>query len=218
MKLKNIKANFLGDSITEAFGVADPENVYWKRLKRIYDMAEVRGYGICGTRIARQGTDRNPGWDMDFCTRVDEMDPDADLIVVFGGTNDFGHGDVSVGEFHDRTNTTFYGACRLMMEKLITKYPGKAIVIMTPLHRLNEESLHGDGSKAEISAPLITYVNAIKEVAAYYSLPVIDLWSISGLQPAVPAIQEKYVPDGLHPNDDGHAILAERIGAFLETL
>ena len=218
MKLEGIKANFLGDSITEGCGVADRENIFCNRLQKTYHMAEARNYGIGGTRIARQAIDRTPGWDLDYCSRVEQMDPDADLVVVFGGTNDFGHGDVSVGEFHDRDNTSFYGACRLMMERLIAKYPGKPIVIMTPLHRLGEESVHGDGSKAQISAPLITYVNAIREVAAYYSLPVLDLWSVSGLQPSVPVIQEKYVPDGLHPNDAGHEILAARIGAFLERL
>ncbi len=218
MKLENIKANFLGDSITEGCGVADMENVFWNRLKKTYHMAEARGYGIGGTRIARQGTDRTPGWNLDFCSRVDDLDPDADLVVVFGGTNDFGHGDVSLGSFCDRENTTFYGACRLMMEKLITKYPGKPIVIMTPLHRLGEEGFHGDGSKAQLSEPLIAYVRAIREVAEHYSLPVLDLWSVSGLQPAVPAIKENFVPDGLHPNDRGHEILAARIGAFLENL
>jgi len=34
----------------------------------------------------------------------------------------------------------------------------------------------------------------------------------------VEAIREKYMPDGLHPNDAGHVLLADRIGAFLESL
>ena len=41
---------------------------------------------------------------------------------------------------------------------------------------------------------------------------------MSGLQPRVDSVRERFVPDGLHPNDDGHAILAERIAGFLKSL
>ena len=61
-------------------------------------------------------------------------------------------------------------------------------------------------------------MDIIKEVARWYSLPVLDLFASSGLQPRVPVIQEKYVPDGLHPNDAGHVILADKIAAFLRAL
>ena len=33
-----------------------------------------------------------------------------------------------------------------------------------------------------------------------------------------PAVLARYVPDGLHPNDEGHVILAEEIRKFLEGL
>lgn len=62
MKLENIKANFLGDSITEGCGVADMENVFWNRLKKTYHMAEARGYGIGGTALpVREPTARPAG-------------------------------------------------------------------------------------------------------------------------------------------------------------
>lgn len=218
MKLENLKVNFLGDSITEGVGVEHTENIFLNRLAKKYHWQAARNYGIGGTRIAQQAIDREPGWNMDFCTRALEMDPDADLIVVFGGTNDFGHGDVSLGDFRDRANQSFYGACHTLMTELLERYPGKPIVFLTPLHRLEEDSLHGDGRKTEICAPLSEYVSALKQVAEYYSLPVLDLWAKSGIQPKVQAIRERFCPDGLHPNDDGHAILADRIGAFLESL
>jgi len=47
---------------------------------------------------------------------------------------------------------------------------------------------------------------------------VLDLYATSGLQPRVPIIQQTYMPDGLHPNDAGHEILAEKIAQFLQTL
>ena len=76
----------------------------------------------------------------------------------------------------------------------------------------------GDSRGGGETVYLKEYVRIIKEVAEYYSLPVIDLWAMSGIQPKVDAIKQKYCPDGLHPNDAGHVLMAERIGNFLEAL
>ena len=90
MKLKGLKINFLGDSITEGHGVENLEDVYWNVLKRECGLEEARGYGIGGTRIARQMLpSENPAHDLDFLSRVKDMDPDADVVVFFGGTNEF---------------------------------------------------------------------------------------------------------------------------------
>mgnify|MGYP004464467189 FL=1 len=62
------------------------------------------------------------------------------------------------------------------------------------------------------------YVNIIREVAEYYSLPVFDLYANSGLQPELAEIREKYIPDGLHPNAEGHKIIATKLKSFLEQL
>ena len=210
MKLAGIKANFLGDSITFGLKVEDQEhNVYWQRLRDNCGLAEARGYGISGTRIARQHLKENPNYDQDFLSRVELMDPDADLIVVFGGVNDFGHGDAPLGVMGDRTPYTFYGACHRLMRKLIERYPDAQIVFMTPLHYCFEER----GGRR-----LKDFVEAIKEVAEYYAIPVLDLYATSGIQPQVPIIMNKFCPDGLHPNDAGQEKIYRRLRAFLEAL
>ena len=58
----------------------------------------------------------------------------------------------------------------------------------------------------------------IRRGAEYYSLPMLDLYAVSGIQPAVPVMKETYMPDGLHPNDAGHVILANKIAKFIENL
>ncbi len=218
MELRDKKINFLGDSITEGHGTSGPSAFFTTLISEKYH-AICRNYGIGGTRIARQlNPSDNQIWDQDYCARVETMDPDADIIVVFGGTNDFGHGDAPLGTASDRTVFTFYGALHVLYSTLVTRYPEAVIVVLTPLHRTNEDNPRGDGFKAEEVGILQTYVNIIREVAEYYSLPVLDLFSESGLQPKVPIIQEKYIPDGLHPNDAGHRILATKIARFLESL
>lgn len=218
MELKGKKINFLGDSITEGCRVEQYENIYWNRIGRD-EGAIVRGYGVGGTRIARQwvpSEDRQK--DRDFVSRGREMDDDADIVVVFGGTNDFGQGDAPLGTMVDRTQDTFYGALHTLFTMLIEKYPAATIVMMTPLHRCCEDNLRGDGCKALNVAPLKTYVEIIREVAEYYAVPVLDLFATGGMQPKVPIIKERYMPDGLHPNDAGHAILAKKLAAFLKSI
>ena len=216
MELKGTKINFLGDSITEGAGTSSHDKMFTMLIEREYG-AICQNYGIGGTRIARQKTPTEEKWDRDFISRVPEMDNDADIVVVFGGTNDFGHGDAPLGTMSDRTPYTFYGALHCLYTALTEKYLDVPVVILTPLHRLNEDSPKGD-NKPEPVGTLKEYVNIIREVAEYYSFPVLDLYKESGLQPKVPVIQQKYIPDGLHPNDDGNAILAHKIARFLETL
>ena len=212
MNLQGLKINFLGDSITEGHGCSSVEKQFTSLIAAQYG-AVTRCYGIGGTRLAKQTKPSdNPRHDLDFPSRVAEMDPDADLIVVFGGTNDFGHGDAPFGEFSDRTADTFCGALHVLYTALLEKYPDKQIMVMTPLPRSSENNPNMHGKV------LAEYVDMIRKAAEYYSLPLLDLWAVSGIQPAVPVMKEKYMPDGLHPNDAGHVILTNKIAKFIENL
>lgn len=222
MKLEGKTINFLGDSITEGVGTSSPECVFINIVKKNMGLAGARNYGIGGTRYAIQkGSIDRPKDDYvdvnSFSERFDRMDNEADVVVVFGGTNDYGHGDAPLGEFSDRTPDTFYGACHYLYANLLRKYIGKPIIILTPLHRCDEYSIPGEGQFGE-KGPLKRYVDIIREVAEYYSLPVLDLYANSGIQPEIEEIRDKYVPDGLHPNDLGHEILANKLEVFLKNL
>ena len=217
MNLRNLKINFLGDSITEGHGVTDVSGRFTNLLADNYGVI-ARNYGIGGTRIAIQKTPSAcPRHDLYFIGRVAEMDPDCDVVMVFGGTNDYGHGDAPMGSMSDRTEETFYGALHVLYNTLLNRYPESKIIIMTPIHRLDAQQTKYENG-ASVNRSLKQYVDAIREVAEYYSLPVLDLYASYGIQPQVQIMREKFVPDGLHPNDAGHHILAEKIAAFLQTL
>ena len=213
MELKGKIVNFLGDSITQGSGASNNKYCFVEQFKKITKVKKANNYGIGGTRIARKTVpSAEPIYDHDFVERYVEMDRDADIVVVFGGTNDFGHGDAKIGTFESRDVHTFYGACHTLMCGLSEMYVGKPIVFITPLHRETENQKDQNGHI------LKEYVKVIKEVAEYYSIPVLDLYAMSGIQPQIPVVKERLMPDGLHPNDAGHLILAQRVKGFLEAL
>ena len=212
MELKGLKINFLGDSITEGVGTSDWATKPYHAVLAQNTGAICRNYGVGGTRIARQKSVSDPiRHDLDFIPRQKDMDDDADMVVVFGGTNDFGHGDASFGTFDDRDIYTFYGALHTLINDLLNHYPHATIVFMTPLHRLVEDAHDNKPCLEE-------YANAIKQVCKFYGIPVLDLYSTATMQPKVELIKQLYMPDGLHPNDDGAKIIASRLEGFLRSL
>ncbi len=211
MELRNKKINFLGDSITEGAGASKLENCYVEVMRRKYGLLDARNYGIGGTRLAKQRVpSEEPKFDLYFESRVAGMAADTDIVVVFGGTNDHGHGDAPLGVDTDRAPDTFIGACHSLYKTLKEKFPDSKIVVLTPLHRAEES--RADGVKLE------DYVNLIRKIAPQYGLCVLDLYKTSAIRAHIPEVAAQLTVDGLHPNDEGHAILAEEIGAYLLTL
>lgn len=215
MNIKNKKMVFLGDSITApGYAGTDEKTIYWGRFAE-NDGCAVTHNAIGGSKIAlSQPLDPDRPY---FLSRVPKLPEETDVVVVFGGTNDYGSGSNALGKMSDRTDDTFYGAVHNLMVALINKYPKATIVFMTPLHRVEEHREYNERGIRNVGC-LETYVNIIKEVAAYYAIPVLDLYRTSGLQPDVPVLRELYMPDGLHPNSAGHELIYKRLKGFLEAL
>ncbi|MBQ2865142.1 MAG: SGNH/GDSL hydrolase family protein [Clostridia bacterium] len=220
MELKGLTINFLGDSITEGHSVEDKENNrYDNVLKELCDLKEVRNYGIGGTRIAHQfRPSAEARWDLNFCGRAEKMDADADVVVVFGGTNDYGHGDAPFGKLGDTDRGTYCGAVRWLMNKLTEMYPNSTVVFMTPARRLGDEQPSASLHRYYPSLLLRDYVDVIIETAKDYPIHVLDLYSNLGIDPNYTADREKYTAEGLHFNDAGHRVIAQRLKEFLEAL
>lgn len=213
MELRGKKIVFLGDSITEGIGCSSVEHCFVEQIAATSG-AICKNFGVGGTRIAKQyEPSANPQMNQYFASRIPSMDEDADLVIVFGGVNDYASGDAPMGCMLDRVPDTFLGALHDLYRRLIERYPDKPIVVFTPLHRVGEENPYGKGKPKPIGT-LKEYVDAIRQVAEFYSLPVLDLYASSGLQPCVSAQREKYFHDAAHPNDEGHRVLARKMLDF----
>lgn len=195
------KWNVLGDSITFGMGTT---KTYHKYIEEEYPNLTVINYGISGTEICKGGTHPNP-----MCERYAQMG-DADLITVFGGVNDFLH-NAPIGSFEVRNNATFYGGLRTLMEGLLQKYPTKFIYFFTPLKVRGGTFGISNNQTNSKGHTLDQYINAIKECCNYYAIPCVDLNVTSGLNPNLDFIKTNQVPDGLHPNANGHLKLAKAL-------
>ena len=223
MELKGKIRDFLGDSITEGVGVTDQNNRYDNVLHRRFELAAHYNYGIGGTRLAHQSVpSETPRYDLCFCGRAYLLEKSADLIVVYGGVNDYIHGDAYFGKMEDRTPETFCGAVYFLMNFLKTNYEGKQIVFMTPAHMhfrgISDKCLTGRPMKKPDAQPLSAYVEVIKARGEELGIPVLDLFEKLPIDPNNESDREKYTVDGLHFNDEGQGILAKTLGDFLETL
>lgn len=209
MILKGKKAVFLGDSITEGIAASSSEKCYVSLFAKNEEVV-VFNYGVGGTRIARQSNpDTSDPRDDDFIMRSDRMAPDADIVVVFGGTNDYGHGDAPFGTEEDETAFTFCGACNVLFEKLNNQFPRAVKLALTPLGRDGEENPPAG------KRPLCEYAAAVKSAAEKHGWLVLDLYAMCKTDPAIAQVRRQ-LADGLHPDDLGHALLAGKIAEFLK--
>lgn len=216
-KIKTI--NFFGDSITE-------EGKYINSVMEITDAIDYVNNGIGSTSFAVATESNQWTWETSdrnytkaFCLRAKTISLRGDLIVLFGGTNDYGKG-VELGTLESTDNTTFYGAVKETINIIKEREPESKIIIITPLQREHLKGTRGiDENKAGYT--LEEYVNALKEIGLAENIPVLDLYTDGFI-----SINNKdentgvliYTQDGLHPDEEGGKILGEKIGNFIKSI
>ncbi len=224
MKLKGKIINFLGDSITEGIGVENrKKNRYDNVLKKTAKLKAVNNYGISGSRLAHQSVPTEEARkDLCFCGRAYDMDKNADVVVIYGGVNDYFSGDAPIGEWGDATPATFYGAVRFLITLVKELHPTATVVFMTPARAYYQNiSIHAPSPrpiKRPDALPLIEYVDIIKRTGKELGIHVLDLYRTLPIDPEVEAENKKFTADGLHFNDCGQHILAKCLKDFLENL
>ena len=203
---------FVGDSITNGVNTT---KCYYEYLENNLQLDEITVMGVSGSCISSKsdyGSSNQP-----LSSRYSNI-PSSDLIMIFMGTNDYGH-ETPLGTINDETDISFYGALNYVTKNLINKYPTSTLVYVTPLHRYNfgtskilNEKFTYDYLPNGRGHTLKDYRDAIIETCERWSVPVIDLYAESGINPSISSIKNLYMPDGIHPNEKGH----ERIAQIIE--
>ena len=127
--------------------------------------------------------------------------------------------------WRDRRTTpvTFCGGVYYLMQYLRETYKDKPIIFMTPArcflrHEVDDLYPAVHAAKRVPGKPLKAYADAILETAKQFGIPVLDLYNDLGVDPHIPEQFEKYTTDGLHLNDEGHALLAEKLKTLIESI
>lgn len=183
-------------------------------LPKLAGVREAKNFGVKGSRIAVK-SDRADS----FVERFPGIDLTADVIVLFGGVNDFCR-NVPLGKMGDDDVYCFYGALDYLVCGILSRYPEAQFVLMTPAKTAGvpAKGLPAFDVANGVGLKECAYAEAMREVADRYSVPVIDLYSSSGISPLVAEQRKRYMPDGLHYSAAGYRKLAERIVAGLEAL
>lgn len=225
------KVAYLGDSITDPRNKAS-KNKYWSFIEQWLSVTPYV-YAVSG----RQWDDIPRQADLLQTQHGDTVD----AIIILMGTNDYNNG-VPLGKWYEEKEEevmyghgkpkqmtkrkrqylcmdkdTYRGRINIAMEKLKKMYPRKQIVVMTPIHRQN---FHANDKNWQCSEDytnqcgeyLQAYVDATKEVANVWAVPVIDMNALSGLYPMLDEYAQFFrdaATDRLHPNDAGHERMAK---------
>ena len=192
---KGKRVAFLGDSITDAVHVGTTK-CYWEYLAEWLDLIP--------QVYAKNGNQ----WDgvLRQAERLKADGTEVDAIIIFAGTNDYNAG-IPLGEWYDYAQTettvkgggkevrtrrmpqtngaTFRGRINRVMDYLKTNFPEQQIIILTPIHRAaaqfsNQNIQPEEAFPNKLGLYVDAYVNAVKEAANVWAVPVIDLNSLEG--------------------------------------
>ena len=225
------KVAYFGDSITDPRNKAS-KNKYWSLLEKWLGITPYV-YAVSG----RQWNDIPRQADQLMAQHGDTVD----AILIFMGTNDYNNG-VPLGKWYDEKeeevmyghgkpkqmtmrkrqylcmdNDTYRGRINIAMDKVKRMYPTKQVIVMTPIHRQN---FHANDKNWQCSEDytnqcgeyLQAYIDATKEIANVWAVPVIDMNALCGLYPMLDEYAQFFnnaETDRLHPNDAGHERMAK---------
>lgn len=121
-------------------------------------------------------------------------------------------------EIMDLTHSTFCGAIHTICRYLLENYSNKDIVFVTPIKRYQGWCKYPE-DKNSLGYTLKDYSDAIIEICSYYSIPVIDFYSNSGLNPHIDtSLFGDTDGKAVHPNEEGHRRMASLVIGYLQSL
>ncbi len=209
--MPDLEISLLGDSITYGSTVNIGTEEYGSLLSLQDYVTKVNNYGISGSTIGNN-KNYNP-----FVSRYTNISATSDVIFVFGGTNDYGSKngqEVKLGKKGDDTDTTFYGALEILMNGLENYYTDADVYFITPLQRKNSTWGYPSGETSRYGFTVKDYRDAIIDMCETHGLKYIDFYNLEGMRLEDETF-DSYFNDGLHPNAEGHKLIASKIDSVL---
>lgn len=158
-----------------------------------------------------------------FVNRVSTIPGDTELLTVFGSFNDYEYIESSLGVFGDSGTDTIYGCMKSFFDSVFSRCPNIVVGVILP----TKWGYLSPQKDSEASKKCDLYIKALKEIADYYDLPVLNLYNYSNLRPWDDVFAERYYKDDdgngvantVHPLDAAHKrFIAPKVEAFIKRI
>ncbi|MDO5564456.1 MAG: DUF6273 domain-containing protein [Eubacteriales bacterium] len=204
---EKIKWTSIGDSITDycTFGISSKVYGDYIEEETNYDFINL-GYGGSGF-LAGINDEKN------YLNRIKLMPRDTRVVTIFGSLNDCFLVNYPIGDINDDGLYTLYGQMNNLLKEIYKVNKYMSIGIITP----TQWGISNYQKKTAYSFLVSDYIKALKEFASYNSLPILDLYSQSGLRVWEDEISEHFKEEqNIHPDALLHKIfLSPKIKNFL---
>jgi hypothetical protein len=179
--------------------------------------AEVTTYGVGGA-----------GFSLDQGCSVQKQVDQAgiyDIYVLWASTNDYTNSR-PCGSWQDYTALDGYdqnklhtqcGGINYCIKTILEKSPKAKIYFFTSLRFFGQDAGHNPFSTQpnKTGKTFAQYIQAQKDCCAYYGIPVLDQFSLQGINEF--NYSQYYLPDRLHMNEDGYRAIGPVQADFLAT-
>lgn len=145
-------------------------------------------------------------------TRISAMPSAADVVLIGGGTNDWGN-NVKLGSLSDLSDlTTFAGAVASMINKMYVKYPNAQIIFTSNQFTLSPNRHNFtdvSGIKNNLGYSSTDYADMMEQVCRHYNISYINTHHECGINELNYAtylkLETNYYNDSvyMHPNEIG---------------
>ena len=161
----------LGDSLTIGSGAALGNT--WVELLATKYGCTCYNYGVSGSKISNGG---DSAYASDMATRITSIlsnHNSCDYFILMGGANDKNQ-NVVIGTTNDTTTSTFIGAIKSIIYKVVSKYGNKCQVLtMTTYHRFDTTNAIGMGE--------YDYVQGMINASSFFSVPCFNNYNNCGI-------------------------------------
>ena len=186
----NVKASFIGDSITAGVNISHP---YPEIVKALLGLKDAVNLGIGGSTVSNIP---NKSF-YPYVERIDSIDEDSDIVGIQIQLNDWTY-HVPVGTPDDKTSTTFMGALNYLIKGIKQRCPEAYIFIIGPNNTQN-------------GFMQTDYANAVKKIARFNEVDYLNLFEESASFD-----WRKHTSDGTHHMQEYITkVLGPRIANFI---
>ena len=201
LPLTSLKWCAVGDSWTEENNTATKN--YVKLVEDALNV-DVTNLGLSGT-----GFKRGEGSSNAYYQRVSSIPIDTDVLTIMASGNDLSQG-YTIGSATDTGTSTICGCINTLLDNIYSRFTGIRLGIISVGAWQN--------NTPENTTNFSTYTEKLKEICALRGVPFLDIFHQSNLRPNDSTFRSNFMPDGVHPNDAGYKLFANRIIEFIKSL